>query len=127
MSKEGNYRILAFVACESQIVDRSGKISLINIFQEVAIHELPAHNSFWCYLSLTYLDDSEHQIKITFKESAVSPERQVFIHKFNQSANKRQHYFQRVDNQVQNYGPCFLYAYLDDEVIGEVPIHVTHF
>ena len=127
MDSKHKYRLVAFVPCEAHIVDQSSKISLINMFQKISLHELPAYNTFWCYLSFISLDNDEHQIKITFKESLSSPEKDIFVHRFNKSPNLTHHYIQRVETNFKNYGDCFLYGYLDNELIGEIKVQVIHF
>ena len=127
MDREHKYRLVAFVSCEAHVVDQSRKISLINIFQKISFHVLPAFNSFWCYLSIISLDNDENQINITFKESPSSLEKDIFVHRFNKSLNLTHHYIQRVETNFKNYGDCFLYGYLDSELIGEIKLEVIHF
>lgn len=118
------FDFVAFVACEAYIIDQRSLISLINIFQQIKMQESPFHYIFWFYLSIIPQDNFEHQIKVTFKESPSSLEKDVFEYRFSNSSKLLQHYLQRVEANFKSYEDCFLFGYLDGELIGEIRLGV---
>jgi len=86
----------------------------------------PFQYIFWFYLSIIPLDNDEHQVKVTFQETPSSVEKEVFIHQFSNSSDLIQHYIQRVEANFRSYEDCFLFSYLDGELIGKIRLEVTH-
>jgi hypothetical protein len=113
-----NLKTAVILLCENFIIDKSDRISVINIFDYLWVKDFPFRYPFWVYSHLLGWE-GKHQLKLTYKDfqGEIYTIREF---EFRLQSNKLSlSHFEKLDIDINQYGEYTFYLYIDDKGIAE--------
>ena len=110
-------QLVSILVCGDCIISRENSISIIKIVEKVLIKDKGTY-PFWIYICLRNIT-GEHKLQVIYKNNQ---SKQVEVHNgvvSSQSPKQLVHFLRQITIEGGEYGDHELFAYLDNELIGE--------
>ena len=111
-------QLAAFLVCGDSIISRENSISIIKIVEKILIKGQGTY-PLWVYICLRNIS-GEHKLQVIYKNNKGEQEEIYNNSVASPSSNQLIHFFRQITVGGGEYGDHELFAYLDNELIGEI-------